>query len=121
MAMLKGKRLFPCPVCLDPREVRLTKKDKPYIVCDPCGIQLFVRGPAGIASFNRLADRASGEDLWTRLEAMEQRYRLRCPECGGRFWIEPQLIETSAWDGSLKGFQCPGKDCGGMVEWGKKK
>ena len=38
MALLNGKRMFPCPVCADPREVKLTKKDKPYVVCDPCGI-----------------------------------------------------------------------------------
>ncbi len=23
----------------------MTKKDKPYITCDPCGVQVFVRGP----------------------------------------------------------------------------
>ncbi len=38
MIVANGKRRFPCPVCTDPREVRLTKKDKPYIVCDPCGV-----------------------------------------------------------------------------------
>ena len=28
---LSGERMFPCPVCMDPREVRMTKKKKPYI------------------------------------------------------------------------------------------
>ena len=56
MAELNGRKMFPCPVCTDPREVRMTKKKKPYITCDPCGIQLFVRGPAGIAAFERLID-----------------------------------------------------------------
>jgi hypothetical protein len=64
---LNGSRMFPCPVCTDPREVRLTKKRKPYITCDPCGIQVFIRGPAGIAAFERLVDRGTKEDLWTRL------------------------------------------------------
>jgi transcription elongation factor Elf1 len=114
---LSGKRMFPCPVCVDPREVRLTKKKKPYITCDPCGIQLFIRGPAGIAAFDRLVDGASGEDLWTRLKNLRQRYYLRCPECGHHFWIEPGLAASSAWDGSLKGFRCPGKDCDAIVAW----
>ena len=43
VSQLNGSNVFPCPVCLDPREVKLTKKKKPYITCDPCGIQLFVR------------------------------------------------------------------------------
>ena len=73
MSVLSGKRMFPCPVCTDPREVRITKKEKPYITCDPCGIQLFVRGPAGIEAFNRLVDRGDSHDLWTRLERMERR------------------------------------------------
>ena len=121
MVHLNGKRMFPCPVCADPREVRLTKKNKPYITCDPCGIQLFVRGPSGIATFNRLVDRANAEDLWARLKEMQRRYYLRCPECGHRFWIEPDLAETSAWDGSLKGFRCPGKNCDAIIVWEKNQ
>ena len=121
MSALNGKRMFPCPVCTDPREVRLTKKDKPYITCDPCGIQVFVRGPAGIAAFDRLVERASGEDLWTRIKDMERRYRLKCPECSCRFWIEPDLIETSLFDGSLKGFRCPEKSCDAVVAWEKEQ
>ena len=117
MTALIGKRMFPCPVCTDPREVRTTKKSKPYMICDPCGIQLFIRGPSGIDGFNRLIDRASGEDLWTRIREMKRRYNLKCPECGCRFWIEPELAKTSVFDGTLKGFRCPQKNCGATVEW----
>jgi len=117
---MNGKRMFPCPVCTDPREVRLTKKNKPYVVCDPCGIQVFIRGPAGIAAFDRLIDRASSEDLWTRLREMERRYYQKCPKCGRRFWIEPELAKTSIFDGSLQGFRCPQKNCGATVAWEKK-
>ncbi len=113
--------MFPCPVCADPREVKLTKKGKPYVTCDPCGIQVFVRGPSGIAAFTRLMDRADNADLWSRITEMERRYHLKCPECGCRFWIEQDLIETSAWDGSLKGFRCPGKDCDAIVAWEDKR
>ena len=72
---------FPCPVCLGVRDVRLTKKDKPYITCDPCGIQVFVRGPAGIAEFNRLIEQDTRDSLPARIQEMERRYRLTSPEC----------------------------------------
>ena len=117
MAELYGKRTFPCPVCTDPREARLTKKKKPYITCDPCGIQVFIRGPAGIAAFNRLIDRADGQDLWARLAEMEQRYRLKCPKCGCRFWAERELVKTDWVNGSFLGFRCP--ECKELVEWEK--
>jgi len=117
----KGKRMFPCPVCTEAREVRLTKKDKPYIVCDPCGVQVFVRGPFGIAAFNTLLDRANGEDLWARLAEMERRYHLKCPKCGGRFWIEPGLAKTSIFDGHLQGFRCPDERCSAIVAWEEKE
>jgi len=32
---------FPCPICSQPLAVKLTKKDKPYLICDPCGVQVF--------------------------------------------------------------------------------
>jgi len=121
MAGLNGKRIFPCPVCTDPREVRQTKKKKPYITCDPCGIQVFIRGPAGIAAFDRLVDGTNREDLWTRLKEMQRLYYLRCPNCGQHFWIEPDLAESSTWDGSLKGFRCPVKNCDAVVPWEKKQ
>ncbi len=74
MAFLNGSRMFPCPVCTSPLEVKTTKKDKPYIICDPCGVQLFVRGPSGIDAFSRLIERANKDDLWSRLVEMERRY-----------------------------------------------
>lgn len=117
---LNEKHMFPCPVCVSPRQVKQTKKDKPYIVCHPCGIQVFVRGPEGIAAFNRLVERAGAEDLWARIKEMEPKYRLKCPQCGHRFWIEPRLVKTSLFDGSLQGFRCPVESCGSTVPWEKK-
>jgi transcription elongation factor Elf1 len=118
MSEFNGKRLFPCPVCTERQEVRITKKKKPYITCDPCGIQVFIRGPAGIAAFNRLIDRAEDNDLWTRLAEMERRYHLKCAKCGTRFWAELERVKTSLFDGSLQGFACP--KCGSTVNWKKK-
>ncbi len=110
---------FPCPVCTITREVRLTKKVKPYITCDPCGVQMFIRGPAGIDEFKRLIERGNRDGLLERMEEMERRYRLTCPECSAKFWAEPGLIKTSAFDGSLKGFRCP--KCEEIVPWKKKE
>ena len=121
MAELNGKSMFPCPVCTNPCEVRITKKGKPYITCDPCGIQLFIRGLAGIDAFNRLLDHADREDLWTRLAEMQRRYYLKCPACGCHFWIEPDLVKTSLFDGSLQGFRCPAKNCREVVPWKPKE
>lgn len=112
---------FPCLVCLAVREVKLTKKNKPYITCDPCGIQVFIRGPAGIDEFNRLLERGEREDLPTRLKEMERRYRLTCPECGTKFWTERRLVKTSGFDGSFKGFCCPQKGCKAIVPWEGKE
>ena|SRR5450432_2186206 len=120
MAYLNGQQVFPCPVCTEVREVRITKKKKPYITCDPCGIQLFVRGPAGISGFNRLISRGSSQDLWSRLKEMEKRYHLKCPKCSCRFWIEADLAKTSLFDGSLQGFRCPEKKCAATVVWEEK-
>src|SRR5712691_5536259 len=115
------KAMFPCPVCTIPREVRQTKKNKPYITCDPCGVQLFIRGPAGIEEFNRLMERAGREGLLARIQEMERRFRLTCPECGCQFWIERRLVKTSSFDGSFKGGGGTGKDWGGVVAWDEKQ
>ena len=74
MLELNGDHAFPCPVCTELREVRLTKKKKPYITCDPCGIQLFVRGPAGISGFQRLVNNGNSKGLWATLKELEPRY-----------------------------------------------
>ena len=47
--MPRGRiRTQPCPVCAGACEVKRTKKGKPYWQCDDCGVQVFVRGHAGI-------------------------------------------------------------------------
>lgn len=114
---MSRKLMFPCPVCTGPREVLMTKKDKPYLTCDPCGVQVFVRGPDGIQEFSRLLQSTSEETLLSRITHMERRYRLTCPACGHKFWINPKLIKTSMFDGSVKGVRCPEKSCEGVAIW----
>ena len=120
MNELHGKPIFPCPVCVELLEVRMTKKKKPYVTCDPCGIQLFVRGPAGISSFQRLINSGNSSGLWKTVRELEPLYHLKCPKCGCRFWIEPSLAKTSLFDGSLQGFRCPERKCGATVAWDKE-
>ncbi len=119
--MVESAKKFPCPVCARPLDVRQSTKDKPYLVCDPCGVQLFIRGPAGVDEFKRLLEHGNRASVLTRLKEMEERYRLTCPECGGSFWADPKLLKTSVFDGSVKGFRCPQKGCDSVVPWGEKQ
>ena len=54
---------FDCPLCGTPLDVRLSKKQKPYVTCGDCSLQMFVRGPAGVERFDQ---RAHTEDGRTR-------------------------------------------------------
>ncbi len=50
---------FPCLVCGTGLEIRLSRKGKPYCVCDSCGIQVFFRGKTGIHRLRELVDTKS--------------------------------------------------------------
>ena len=55
-------QFLPCLLCSEKLERRTDKNGKPYFVCNPCGIQLFVRRPNGIVLLNKLlADAARNE------------------------------------------------------------
>ena len=41
-------QVLPCLLCGKTLEKRIDKNGKPYFVCDPCGIQLFIRKKQGI-------------------------------------------------------------------------
>ena len=53
---LAGKK-FPCPLCREDLGIRLDKNDKPYCVCDPCGIQLFIRKEKGINTLFEMTEK----------------------------------------------------------------
>jgi DNA-directed RNA polymerase subunit RPC12/RpoP len=101
--------------------VRETKKKKPYIVCDPCGLQMFVRNRTGMGRFEQLVTNAEQRDIWARLEELQQRYQKKCPDCGHRFWIKPEQIKTSWVDGHVVGYRCPESGCAGVVPWEQEK
>jgi hypothetical protein len=54
--MKNGKHslLLPCLLCGAKLEKRIDKNRKPYFVCNPCGIQLFVRRQQGIDLLEQL-------------------------------------------------------------------
>jgi ssDNA-binding Zn-finger/Zn-ribbon topoisomerase 1 len=112
----QANRRFPCPVCSASLDVRESKKRKPYIVCDPCGVQMFVRGASGVQKFEAQIARCESGNAFDRLAEMERRYRKKCPECGKTFWIDPHLAKTSWFDGGLTGYECPEKGCSGVVK-----
>lgn len=47
---------FPCPICGTGLDIRLSRKGKPYCVCDSCGIQMFFRGKTGIHRLRKILD-----------------------------------------------------------------
>jgi uncharacterized Zn finger protein len=46
---------FPCPLCGAGLPILITKRNKPYCTCNSCGIQIFVRGKAGISRLRKIA------------------------------------------------------------------
>jgi hypothetical protein len=100
--------------------VRQTKKKKPYVICDPCGVQLFVRSKAGMNVFEDLVSNAAQRNIWKRLDDLQARYRRKCPECKKEFWIVPDQIKTNWMNGSFEGYRCPERGCDGIVTWNKE-
>jgi len=45
---------IPCFLCSQELRQRKDKNDKPYFICDPCGVQIFVRGRQGIENLAQL-------------------------------------------------------------------
>jgi ssDNA-binding Zn-finger/Zn-ribbon topoisomerase 1 len=108
-------KFFPCPVCLKPLDVRTTKRKKPYVICSPCGVQMFIRERAGIEAFEGLVEQGRKGNVLARIANLEHRYRLKCPECGKSFWALPELLETKLLGGKVQGYRCPEKNCRGIV------
>lgn len=111
---------FPCPVCLKPLDVRTSKKKKPYVVCSPCGVQMFVREWAGIQTFERLVAQGLKTDVLTRIGQLEQRYKLTCPDCAKPFWANAESVETNRLSGRVTGYRCPERNCQGVVPIGER-
>jgi DNA-directed RNA polymerase subunit RPC12/RpoP len=109
------EKWFPCPVCLRPLDVRTSKRKKPYVICSPCGVQMFIRERAGIEAFEALVEQGRKDNVLARVAELERRCRLQCPQCGKAFWLSPELIITNRLTGSVTGYRCPHKNCRGTV------
>jgi predicted RNA-binding Zn-ribbon protein involved in translation (DUF1610 family) len=46
---------FPCPLCGAGLPILISKRSKPYFTCNSCGVQIFIRGKAGISRLSKLA------------------------------------------------------------------
>jgi hypothetical protein len=62
--------------------VRKTKKGKPYVICNPCGLQMFVRVESGIQRFERLVADAALLGLEGRLVELQMLPFYFCPGSG---------------------------------------
>jgi chaperonin cofactor prefoldin len=60
---------LPCLLCGKQLNQRIDKNRKPYFVCDPCGIQLFIRRKQGIEKLEQLIRSLNGRDLPIRRHA----------------------------------------------------
>ena len=121
MGLSAKSERFPCPVCSGALGVRQSKKHKPYVVCDSCGVQMFIRNRPGIRRFEELVARAEDGNALDRIAKLERRYLRECPGCGRKFWVEQELVQTDWVNGSFLGFRCPNKDCEEVVPWEKRK
>lgn len=92
------------------------KRGKRYVICNRCGVQLFVRLAAGIERFEQLIQRADFQNVWERLSELEGRYKMQCPKCRKAFWASPRLIATSWFDGRFTGYRCQEEDCDGVAK-----
>ena len=111
------KRFFPCPICWQKLDVRTSKKHKPYVVCQACGMQMFVRTQPGIQKFeNELVD-ARFTNFWTRVARLESQYQKTCPKCGKIFWVNEDR-RAKDWFDNFVGYNCPDSNCGGVVKSG---
>ena len=54
---------IPCFLCSKELGERRDKNRKPYFICDPCGVQIFVRGRQGIENLAQLIETLKERDF----------------------------------------------------------
>ncbi len=47
-------KTIPCPLCGIPLEIRESVKSKPYVICNSCGMQMFIRKESGIEKLKKI-------------------------------------------------------------------
>jgi len=84
-----------CFLCQTSLEIRTSKREKPYLVCDDCGIQIFFRLPKGI---RRLKQRLKDPTTLTDNFVFCRECHVAVEKCGETL-KEPFLNKS--------GFYCP--------------
>jgi hypothetical protein len=69
-------QFLPCLLCGSKLQKRTSKNNKPYFMCDPCGIQLFVRRKQGIERLDKLLA-ASARNAIPFQQADERIYKVQ--------------------------------------------
>ena len=114
MVPLVSASAFPCPLCLVPLRVRSSKKGKPYVVCDACGVQMFVRAKPGIARLASLMAEPVTAAVMQRLATVARQQRQTCRSCRKAFWLSEAKLDTSWFNGAFVGYKCA--SCGAPVK-----
>ena len=89
----KPDKYIPCFLCFNSCPIKYSKRNKPYFICDHCGIQTFIRRDKGIELFNRLIQFIQGNS------GISTNSGLNRPES---IWLINQLITLQ---GKLKQIQ----------------
>jgi predicted nucleic acid-binding Zn ribbon protein len=69
---------LPCPLCGLSLKIRESVKKKPYFICDPCGMQIFIRKEQGIKTLNKKlavgfpSSSTSDKDLRDKIQSLEK-------------------------------------------------
>jgi hypothetical protein len=97
-------QFLPCLLCTAKLEKRTDKNRKPYFVCNPCGIQLFIRRQHGIALLDKLLrDVAKNEIPFTQRAEQVHQIQALLTEING---VKQQIERLE----SQKGFFFPDQD-----------
>lgn len=69
-------QFLPCLLCVAKLEKRIDKNGKPYFVCNPCGIQFFIRRQHGITLLEKLLRNIEKNEIPFKQRA-EQVYQIQ--------------------------------------------
>jgi|SRR5579864_2860937 hypothetical protein len=97
-------QFLPCLLCTEKLERRTDKNRKPYFICNPCGIQLFIRRQHGIRLLEKLLRDVAKNELPFRQRAEEvHKIQALLTEING---VKQQIERLEA----QKGFFFPDQD-----------
>ena len=95
---------IPCFLCGVSISVRYSKTSRPYFICDPCGLQAFVRREKGIRALNGIIEELNGpgskikrraKDCFELLSLVSQYREIQMQLTG--------IEKEKGWDGFIAG------------------